>query len=213
MMAVCPQALSKAISPLYPSYSRNPHPFPFVIIRFSTAHAHYSYVYTRTTPHFLRIPCRRRERGTRSTTTALVPDKTPPVRPMSCMPQHPPVTIADCHATIALIPDTVQPLNAILTHPIDNHPYFQLRDTTGDILIPAAFHPGGCLVPVNEAMPLPEGWTLSSPRLASTKYTPVWPTARKLAETVMQKCPTIVNGHETTSLGWALTESWIEDYR
>ncbi|MCJ1245520.1 hypothetical protein MMC30_002724 [Trapelia coarctata] len=110
-----------------------------------------------------------------------------------------------------MIPDLIPSLDPKLTPPADQHPHFQLAGTTRDILIPAAFRSGNCLVLVNEAMPLPEGWTISSPKLASTKYTLMWPIARKLAEEIMHKCPTTANGHETTSLGWALEESCIED--
>lgn len=129
----------------------------------------------------------------------------PPVRSMSCLSHNPPVIIADCHAAIELIPHSGDPRHAY------QDPFFQLLRTTRDILTPAAFRSGRCLVLVNEAIPLQEGWALSSPKL-STRCTPVWPTARDLAEAILQDCPMTASGHETTRLGWALTESWIDDH-
>ena len=197
-----------------PSNFQKPHGYPFVIARSSTrlrlmltvrmfTFGLLLYSYSSPIIAIIEVP--------QVQLPAWSQIRMPPVRPMSCIAQHPPVTIADCHAAIRTIPWNDPVLDSTATGPVDQYPYFQLPGTRRDIQIPAAFLSGSCLVLVNEAMPLPEGWTLSSPKLASTKYTPVWSTSRKLAEEIMQKCPMTANGHETTYLGWALTESWIED--
>jgi hypothetical protein len=129
-----------------------------------------------------------------------------PARSMSCLSQNPPVIIADCHAAIELIPLSGDPRHAY------QDPFFQLLRTTRDILTPAAFRSGRCLVHVNEAIPRQERSALSLPK-PSTRYTPAWPTARDLAEDILQNCPMTASGHETTRLGWALTESWIDDHK
>jgi len=209
MVAVCCQVLFRVSSFLDSSYIPKERPFSFVISQPSmgprsmpTVHLFVLvlFFYSCQAPV---IAMKEIPEGRRPHPSEI---RIPPVRSMSCRSQNPPVIIADCHAAIELIP----PSGALrLAH--DAHQcYFQLLSTRRDILIPAAFRSGRCLILVNEAAPH-EVWE-SLPKL-STRYSPVWPTARDLAEEIMQKCPMTANGRETTRLGWALTESWIDNYK